>query len=48
MAWTPTNQMETAASDRPMAMAVHRDRAAAAAVGAALVIAMIVATGLNA
>jgi len=44
---TPTKQMETAASDRPMAMAVDRDRAAAGAVDAALVIAMIVATGLS-
>ena len=47
MVLTPTNQMETAASDRPMAMAVDRDHAAAGAVGAALVIAMIVATGLS-
>jgi hypothetical protein len=44
---TSTMQMETAVSDRPMAMAVDRGRAAAGAVDAALVIAMIVATGLS-
>jgi len=44
---TSTMQMETAVSDRPMAMAVDRGHAAAGAVDAALVIAMIVATGLS-